>query len=247
MSNIDYTELDRKFGTVTHDGKTYWLTSQAEYSNRVFNGWWGDASEGEQYWTEFDCEAVDDAGNTYRVVWQFSVTKGEEPEPDTHDWDDVARVDLLEEAATPDDADNDDDEPSIYTLVYNHPTLRHYVASHKTPHLDALAKAGLLETLTVDQAAAIVIIAQTAYQNGQRAQGAERIDNDAVWLDGVGGLERQADGTWRLTMPDGGLETMAAELGRRGGSVSSEAKAAAARANDKRGGRPRKNTQPERG
>lgn len=98
--------------------------------------------------------------------------------------------------------DDDSIEPSTWTLAYTHPTLARYVPSEKIPHLDALQAAGLLDQLTVDQVAAIVIIAQTAYRNGQRAQGAEKIDNDAVWVDGIGGIERQPDGAWLLTAPD---------------------------------------------
>jgi len=113
------------------------------------------------------------------------------------------------------------------------------VPSGKMPPIDALADNGLLGELTPEQAARVVIIAQTAYRNGQASMGAERIDNDAVWINGVGGIERQPDGTWKLTMPeDGGIDksTAAATLG----SVKSEAKAAAARKNGLKGGRPRK-------
>lgn len=234
--SMDMQQLAKQFGTVTFEGKTYTLTAQADYTNRVFPAWYGDASEGESYTTEFDCEALDDAGNLYRVVWQFEVVKGEEPEPDNHNWDDVAFVELIEEAT-----DDDDSEPSKWSQVYDHPTLRHYVPSEKTPHISALEAAGLLDALTVEQLATVIKIAQTAYQNGQHSQGAERIDNDAVWIDGVGGLERQEDGAWRLTMPDNGFSSMAAAtLGRTGGATTSDAKAAAARANGKRGGRPRK-------
>jgi hypothetical protein len=108
---------------------------------------------------------------------------------------------------------NDAGEPSKYQQVYD--ALPKYVPSEKTPHIDALEAAGLLDALTVDQAALAVVIAQTAYRRGQASRGAEKIDNDAVWLYGVGGLEKQPDGTWKLTMPDHGVklsgEEMAAE------------------------------------
>lgn len=128
-------------------------------------------------------------------------------------------------------------EPSKYQQVYDHRLIRHYVPSEKTPHLDALEKAGLLDALTADQLAQIVILAQTAYRNGQASTGAERVDNDAVWLNGVGGIEKQPDGTWKLTMPDKGVDksSAAAALGR----SKSPAKAAAARENGKRGGWPK--------
>lgn len=231
FTGINYADLARQFGTVAHEGNVYWLTQHPDYSNRPFGGWWGDAQEGESYTAEFEADAVDGAGDVYRVRWQFEVVKGEEPELDSLDWDEIADVTLVEMA------EDDDDGPSLYTIAYNHPALRQFVPSEKSPHLDALQATGLLDALTPDQTAEIVRLMQTAYRNGQRAQGAERIDNDAVWLDGVGGLERQPDGTWRLTMPDEqGRSAAAAAMG----SVSSPAKTAAVRENGKKGGRPRK-------
>lgn len=90
--------------------------------------------------------------------------------------------------------------PSKYQQAYDQ--LMTYVPSAKAPHLDALDNAGLIDGLAIDQIVAIVKLMQAAYANGQHSQGAEKIDNDAVWLDGVGGIERQPDGKWMLTMPD---------------------------------------------
>lgn len=170
--------------------------------------------------------------------------RGDEMKPDYCNCPDVPACHLCSLASygldcynNPIPTDDNAGEPSKYQQVYD--ALPKYVPSEKTPHIDALKKAGLLDVLTAEQAAQVVVIAQTAYRNGQRSQGAERIDNDAVWLDGVGGLEKQPDGTWKLTMPDGGVDKSAAAAAL--GSMTSDKKAAAARTNGKRGGRPRKN------
>lgn len=84
-TQANFDSLDREFGTVTFEGKTYWLTEVADFSNRVFDGWFGDAEEGEAYTTEFKAEAIDAEGNEYVVTWQFETVKGNEPE-DNGNW-----------------------------------------------------------------------------------------------------------------------------------------------------------------
>ena len=69
-----------KFGTVKKDGKEIRLTGDATPSNRVFFGWWGDASEGESYTDEWVADGIDENGNDVQVYWQFDQIKGEEPE-----------------------------------------------------------------------------------------------------------------------------------------------------------------------
>ncbi len=141
---------------------------------------------------------------------------------------------------TPLDSDDDGEQPSKAEQVYR--AVRPLLPSESYPHITALGEAGLLDDLTVEQAAAVVRLMQAAYRKGQAAQGAEQIDSDAVWLDGVGMIERQNDGTWQVTGPAEGLTVaVAAELGRAGGSATSEAKRQAARANGRKGGRPRNN------
>lgn len=138
-----------------------------------------------------------------------------------------------------DSGEGDDEQPTKGEQVYRaaHPLG----PSESWPHIGALAAAGLLDALSVEQAATIVRLMQAAYRNGQAAQGAEKVDEDYVWLDGVGGLERQPDGAWRLVDPvAAAVQAAATELGRKGGASTSEAKAAASRANGRKGGRPRK-------
>lgn len=137
------------------------------------------------------------------------------------------------------DTEEEDEPQSKAEQVYQ--AAWPLVPSESRPHIKALGQAGLLDDLTISQAATIVHLMQAAYRNGQGSRGAEKIDDDYVWLDGVGGLERQSDGTWTVTAPEQGLaSSVAADLGRRGGSVTSEAKRQAARANGRKGGRPRK-------
>lgn len=147
---------------------------------------------------------------------------------DNHDIISIAEID-----------DEAEDAPlSIAEQVYQ--AARPLLPSESWPHIGALSEAGLLDALTISQAATIVHLMQAAYRNGQGSRGAEKIDNDYVWLDGVGGLERQSDGTWTVTAPDQALaSSVAADLGRRGGQATSEAKRAASRVNGRKGGRPR--------
>jgi len=120
-----------------------------------------------------------------------------------------------------------------------HPSqyLRDYVPSEVYPHITALQEVGLYDRLSEDDQGLIIKLMQAAYRRGKASQGAEKIDGDMAWVDGVGGLERQPDGSWKLVTPDRDLVSAVYAAA---GSATSEAKAAAARANGKKGGRPRK-------
>lgn len=90
-TDASYRELARKYGTVEIKylglELTFWLTDRAELSNSVFDGWFGDAQEGESYIAEYCSPAIDMHGDHYKICWQFEAVKGEEPEPDTYPFD----------------------------------------------------------------------------------------------------------------------------------------------------------------
>lgn len=87
-----YNQFSAQNGEAEFEGKIYALTSQPELSNRVFSGWWGDVSEGEEYTAEWSAPAMGEDGYEYVVRWQFSEMKGAEREADSLDWDDVNEV-----------------------------------------------------------------------------------------------------------------------------------------------------------
>lgn len=77
------------YGTVSYNGKTLTLDAQAELSNRVFCGWWGDREENcGSYIDEWKAPAHDADGNNYDVYWQFARTAGDEIQDDELPWND---------------------------------------------------------------------------------------------------------------------------------------------------------------
>jgi hypothetical protein len=81
--------MSTNYGKVNFNGKTYRLDNQAELTNRVFPGWWGDAEEGESYTAEWAADAADEQGQDCKVVWQWQEIKGEELEDaGNYPWDD---------------------------------------------------------------------------------------------------------------------------------------------------------------
>ncbi len=55
--------------------------------------------------------------------------------------------------------------------------------------------------LTGVQYGRLMSVANTSYHAGRASTHAERIDPDAVYVDGVGGLVRAADGRWDMDTP----------------------------------------------
>lgn len=74
------------------------IISNDEYSlsNREFPGWFGDASEGEKYYSEWVCCAKDEYDNSYEIYWTFPTVKGEEPEDDEWPWEDESFISKIE-------------------------------------------------------------------------------------------------------------------------------------------------------
>lgn len=68
------------------------VTSLPSPTNRVFTGWYGDASEGEAYQSEWSCYAVDGDDALYEIVWIFPAVKGAEPEDDGWPWEDESFI-----------------------------------------------------------------------------------------------------------------------------------------------------------
>lgn len=87
-----YNQFAAKNGKVEFESKCYALICQSELSDRVFSGWWGDVSEGEEYTSEWSAPAMGEDGNEYVVRWQFTEIKCAEREPADLDWDDVYEV-----------------------------------------------------------------------------------------------------------------------------------------------------------
>lgn len=88
-----------KFGTVTFEGKTFDLQSNADFTNTVLPSYiyknYNDVFDGETYDVEFSASAADSEGNEATVYWMFEFVKGSEPE-DLSDlnWNKIDRVEV---------------------------------------------------------------------------------------------------------------------------------------------------------
>ncbi len=71
----------------------------------------------------------------------------------------------------------------------------------------------LIDQLSPASLADVIVLMQHAYQHGKADAGAERIDADAVWVNGIGALERQPSGDWVLTIPAANVTVAAKTLG----------------------------------
>ena len=87
--------ITSEFGTTTCDGKTYTLTSAADYTSRLLPGGYTnyvDAAEGDEYNFEMSASAADEDGVECTVYWIFADTKGDEAPLDAYDYSTADRV-----------------------------------------------------------------------------------------------------------------------------------------------------------
>ena len=81
--------------TIEFKGKSYTLTTEADFTNGVLNypKNYNDVEQGEEFDFEMSASAVDAEGNKYTVYWLFTDIKGEsEKELDSFDYYDINRV-----------------------------------------------------------------------------------------------------------------------------------------------------------
>lgn len=82
---MNINELERKYGSVEHEGKTYVLTEQANLTNRVL-------PDHQKGCIELSARAVDGQGNEYGVYWIF---EDDGRDLDMYDYYDIDRVEVL--------------------------------------------------------------------------------------------------------------------------------------------------------
>ena len=82
--------------TIEFNGKTYTLTTDADFTGRLLEGGYTNYHEdNEEYDFEMSARATDAEGNKYTVYWIFNCDDNER-ELDSYDYDDIDRVELIE-------------------------------------------------------------------------------------------------------------------------------------------------------
>ena len=72
---------------IEFNGQTYMGDGEAFATGRIFPGCFNDVENGEEYTNEWAEDAIDKDGNNVQIIYHFEDVKGEEPEPDTYDWE----------------------------------------------------------------------------------------------------------------------------------------------------------------
>lgn len=83
------------YGTVKHDGRTYTLTSNADYTGRQipYRCNFNDAGAGEEFLVELAATATGEDGREYTVTWIISDIKGSEQDIGDYDYSKPVSVD----------------------------------------------------------------------------------------------------------------------------------------------------------
>lgn len=82
---MNIKELEKKYGSVEYEGKTYILTDQASLTSRLL-------PDHQKNCIELLARAIDEEGNEYVAYWIF---EDDGRELDMHDYTDVDRVEVL--------------------------------------------------------------------------------------------------------------------------------------------------------
>jgi hypothetical protein len=95
-NKLSYAAAAKKYGTTMYEGTEYALTTIADYTSRLMpTRPYSDVGEGETYNFEVAANAIDENGNEYRVSWEFSAVRGEEPELDAYDYREASNLHSL--------------------------------------------------------------------------------------------------------------------------------------------------------
>lgn len=90
---INLTALEFEFGSYEFEGQTYYAACQMELTNRLFDGCYNDAEDGDEYTEEYSALGYDENGNPVEIFMAFPQVKGEEVDPENLNWSqDAARI-----------------------------------------------------------------------------------------------------------------------------------------------------------
>lgn len=90
---INLTALECEFGSYEFEGQTYYAACQMELTNRLFDGCYNDAEDGDEYTEEYSAPGYDENGNPVEIFMAFPQVKGEEVAPENLNWSqDAARI-----------------------------------------------------------------------------------------------------------------------------------------------------------
>lgn len=83
---INLAALECEFGSYHFEGKTYYAARQMELTNRLFDGCYNDAEDGDEYISEYSAPGYDETGTPVEIFMAFPQVKGEEVDPENLNW-----------------------------------------------------------------------------------------------------------------------------------------------------------------